>query len=68
MQSLRFAAALVHGRDAALVTPEPVLRLLDEAIAAAADPMPLAIARAGLASHGLALGAYACPVELGTNP
>ena len=50
-----FAATLVHGRDAALVTPEPVLRLLDEAIAAAPDPTSLAVARAGLASHGLAL-------------
>ncbi len=50
-----FAAALVNGRDAALVTPEPVLRLLDEAIAAAPDPTTLAVARAGLVSHGLAL-------------
>ncbi len=50
-----FAAALVHGRDAALTTPEPVLRLLDAAIAAADDPMPLVVARAGLASHGLSL-------------
>ncbi len=50
-----FAATLVHGRDAALVTPEPVLRLLDEAIAAAPDATSLAVARAGLASHGLAL-------------
>ena len=50
-----FAAALVHGRDAAMVTPEPVLRLLDAATASAADPAPLAIARAGLASHGLSL-------------
>ena len=50
-----FAAALVHGRDAALVTPDPVLRLLDAAIAAASDPLPLVVARAGLASHGLAL-------------
>ena len=43
------------GRDAALVTPEPVLRLLDEAIAAAPDPTSLVVARAGLVSHGLAL-------------
>ena len=50
-----FAAALVHGRDAAFVTPEPLLRLLDEAVAAAADPLPLLVSRAGLASHGLAL-------------
>ncbi len=50
-----FATALVHGRDAALVTPEPVLRLLDTAIAAAADPLPLVVARAGFAAHGLSL-------------
>ncbi len=50
-----FAAALVGGREAAMTTPEPVLRLLDEAIATAPDPMPLAVARAGLASHGLSL-------------
>ena len=50
-----FATALVHGRDAALVTPDPVLLLLDAAIATAADPMPLLVARAGLASHGMAL-------------
>ncbi|WP_158742036.1 phosphoenolpyruvate carboxylase [Acidisphaera sp. L21] len=50
-----FAAALVRGRDAALVTAAPVLQLLDEAIAAAPDPMALMVARAGLASHGLSL-------------
>ena len=50
-----FAAALVGQRDAALVTTAPILQLLDEAIAAAADPLPLAVARAGLASHGLSL-------------
>ena len=50
-----FAAALVHGREAAMVTPDPVLQLMDAAIAAAADPAPLVVARAGLASHGLAL-------------
>ncbi len=50
-----FATALVHGRDAAFVTPEPLLRLLDEAVAAATDPLPLLVSRAGLASHGLAL-------------
>ena len=51
----RFAAALVGARDAALVTPDPLLQLLDAAIATAAAPLPLAVARAGLASHGLAL-------------
>ena len=50
-----FATALVTRRDAALTTTAPVLQLLDEAIATAPDPMPLAIARAGLASHGLSL-------------
>ncbi len=50
-----FAAALVGQRDAALTTVAPVLQLLDDAIASAPDPMPLAVARAGLASHGLSL-------------
>ncbi len=50
-----FAAALVGQREVALVTTAPVLALLDEEIATAADPMPLAVARAGLASHGLSL-------------
>ena len=50
-----FAACLVGQREAALVTPEPVLALLDAAIAEAADPLPLCVARAGLASHGLSL-------------
>ena len=50
-----FATALVGRRDAALVTPEPVLALLDAAIKEAADPMDLCVARAGLASHGLSL-------------
>ncbi len=50
-----FAAALVGRREDALVTPQPVLDLLDAAIATAPDPLPAAIARAGLASHGLAL-------------
>ena len=50
-----FANALIGQRDAAMTTPAPVLALLDTAIAAAPDPMPLAVARAGLASHGLSL-------------
>ncbi len=54
-QVAAFAAALVGQREAAMVTPAPVLQLLDAAIADAADPMPLAVARAGLASHGLSL-------------
>lgn len=50
-----FARALIGRRDAALVTAAPLLELLDEAVAAAPDPMALAVARAGLASHGLSL-------------
>ena len=50
-----FAAALVGEREAALTTPAPVLALFDAAIASAADPMALCVARAGLASHGLSL-------------
>ena len=50
-----FASALIGGREAAMVTAAPVLELLDRAIADAAEPMPLAVARAGLASHGLSL-------------
>ena len=50
-----FAAVLIGNREAAMVTADPVLRLLDAAIAASPDPMTLAVARAGLASHGLAL-------------
>ena len=50
-----FAAELIGRREAAMVTPAPVLALLDAAIAAAPDPASLAIARAGLASHGLSL-------------
>ena len=50
-----FAAALVGGREAAMITPAPVLALLDTAINEVPNPMPLAVARAGLASHGLSL-------------
>ena len=54
-QVAAFAAELVGHREAALVTPDPVLALFDAAIAESADPMALCVARAGLASHGLAL-------------
>ncbi len=54
-QVAAFAAALVGRREEAMVTPAPVLRLLDEALATSAEPMALAVARAGLASHGLSL-------------
>ncbi|MBN8928297.1 MAG: phosphoenolpyruvate carboxylase [Rhodospirillales bacterium 69-11] len=53
----RFAQALIGQRDIALVTPEPLLPLFAEAIAAAPedDKLALTVARAGLVSHGLAL-------------
>lgn len=54
----RFAAALVGMREAAMTTPEPLLPLFAEAIAAAPDEatrMALAVARAGLVAHGLSL-------------
>ena len=54
-QVAAFATALIGGREAAMLTPAPVLALIDDAMAVAADPMPLAVARAGLASHGLSL-------------
>jgi phosphoenolpyruvate carboxylase len=52
-----FAHLLISGRDTALTSPEPLLRLFDAAIAAAgdADKLKLSVARAGLVSHGLAL-------------
>ena len=52
-----FAQALVHGRDDALTSPEPLLPLFDAALAATDEPTRLALctARAGLVSHGLAL-------------
>ena len=54
-----FARLLVGGREEALVTPEPLLPLFAEAIAAAtpddAARRALAVARAGLVSHGMAL-------------
>jgi phosphoenolpyruvate carboxylase len=53
-----FAAALVTEREAALVTPRPLLDLFPAALAQAPDEaarLALAVARAGLAAHGLAL-------------
>ena len=52
-----FARTLLHHRDAALASPQPLLDLFDGAIAAASpdDQLALCIARAGLVSHGLAL-------------
>ncbi len=56
-QVSRFAHALVDGRAVALTTPAPLLAAFAEAIAAAppAEARALAVARAGLVSHGLAL-------------
>ena len=53
-----FAHELIDGRDTALTSPAPLLPLFEAAIAAAAtdaDKQGLAVARAGLVSHGLAL-------------
>ena len=52
-----FAHALVDKHGAALTTPEPLDALFRAAIAAApeADKLKLAVARAGLCSHGLSL-------------
>jgi phosphoenolpyruvate carboxylase len=53
-----FAAALVGQRDAALTSPRPLIDLFTEAMARAPDEsarLALAVARAGLAAHGLAL-------------
>lgn len=54
----RFARALVEGRTAAVVDPATLLALFADAIAGAEEPatrLSLAVARAGLASHGLSL-------------
>jgi phosphoenolpyruvate carboxylase len=53
----RFARTLVELRDDALTTPAPLVALFDAAINAAdtSDRLPIAVARAGLVSHGLAL-------------
>jgi len=53
-----FAHALVEGREAALRDTAPLLDLFPAALAAAPDDaarMALAVARAGLAAHGLSL-------------
>ncbi|RYJ02716.1 MAG: phosphoenolpyruvate carboxylase [Acetobacteraceae bacterium] len=52
------AKALIEGREAAMVGVAPLLALFPAALAAAPDEasrMGLAVARAGLAAHGLAL-------------
>ncbi|NTX27877.1 phosphoenolpyruvate carboxylase [Burkholderia pyrrocinia] len=56
-QTSRFAQALVAYRDDALVDPETLDELYRDAIADApdSDQLALAVSRAGLASHGLAL-------------
>jgi phosphoenolpyruvate carboxylase len=52
-----FAQSLVHRRDTALTSPEPLMPLFAAALAEADEPTRLALctARAGLVSHGLAL-------------
>jgi phosphoenolpyruvate carboxylase len=54
----RFALLLVGRREDALTTPEPLLELFGNAIAAATDDrtrLALCVARAGLVAHGLSL-------------
>jgi phosphoenolpyruvate carboxylase len=54
----RFAKLLTSQHDIALTAPAPLLPLFEQAIAAAPDDaarLSLAVARAGLVSHGLAL-------------
>lgn len=52
-----FARAMVAGRDAALVDPAALDPMFDAALAAADAPakLSIAVARAGLAAHGLSL-------------
>lgn len=52
-----FAAILIGTREAAMVSPAPLLALFEDAIAGADGDaaMALLVARAGLASHGLSL-------------
>ncbi len=52
-----FAELLIGQRDAAIASPEPLLPLFAEAIAAAEDEARLAlcVARAGLLGHGMSL-------------
>ena len=53
-----FARTLIDGRERALTTPAPLLPLFAEALAGADEHgrLALTVARAGLVSHGLALG------------
>ncbi len=53
----RFAHAIVDHREDALISPQPLLPLFQQAIAGAppADQAALAIARAGLVAHGMSL-------------
>jgi phosphoenolpyruvate carboxylase len=53
-----FALAMIERREAAMTTPDPLLALFPAAIEAAPDGaarLALAVQRAGLAGHGLAL-------------
>ena len=52
-----FAQALTGRREAAMITPGPMLELFEPAIAAADEhgKLALCVARAGLVSHGLSL-------------
>ncbi|MBR0648933.1 phosphoenolpyruvate carboxylase [Roseomonas terrae] len=53
-----FALAMIDSREAALTTPDPLLALFPAAVDAAPDGearLALAVQRAGLAAHGLAL-------------
>jgi phosphoenolpyruvate carboxylase len=51
----KFASELIEHREEALVTHEPLMELFDAAIAKASpdEQLKLAVARAGLASHGM---------------
>ena len=52
-----FAQAMVYGRTAAMVSPEPLLPLFQAALATADEheKLALCVARAGLVSHGMSL-------------
>jgi phosphoenolpyruvate carboxylase len=52
-----FAGAMVHGHEAAMITPAPLAPLFAAAMQAADDAsrMSYAVARAGLSAHGLSL-------------
>jgi phosphoenolpyruvate carboxylase len=57
VQTELFAKALVSDRERALLSPAPLAPLFQDAMAAADDAgrMQLAVARAGLAAHGMSL-------------